>query len=270
MFMVIDGKVIAAQILERLKKTNKIKKFLAGVLVGKDAASKSFLEQKKRAAEEAEIDFRLYEFPENISNDNLRKEVGRIAAQKSCGGIVVQLPLPGQINSQYVLNAIPAEKDIDVLGERTLGAFYAGRGDILPPSVSVVLEILNKFPIDLKNSVFAVVGAGRLIGKPVAAWALGKVKELMVLDIGSDLTELKKADIVILGAGKPGLIKSEVLKDGAGVIDFGYSKNSEGKIFSDLNISGGLENLLFYTPTPGGTGPILVAKLLENFYTLNK
>jgi len=266
----LDGKKVAETVYENLKNFPRPEKFLAGILAGGDPASSGFLKRKFSAAEKLGVDFRLYNFPADISGDKLREEVGRITNQSKCGGVILQLPLPGNINAQYVLNAIPPGKDVDVLGERALGAFYAGRGKVLPPSGATVEEILKKFPIDLKESVVAVVGAGRLIGKPVAAWLSGKVKELIVLDKGSDYGELKKANLVILGAGVAGLIKGEMLKDGAGAIDFGYAKNFDGKISGDLDLNSNLDHLSFYTPTPGGTGPILVSKLLENFYKLNQ
>ena len=248
-------------------------KFLAGILAGDNAASKSFLHQKEKFAKELGIDFRRYEFSGEIPDDELQKEIRNISEVNECGGCILQLPLPTGQHEQSALNAISPEKDMDVLGERSLGEFYAGRGKILPPSVAVVEEIIKRLEIETSSSVVAVVGAGRVIGKPIATWLLGKVKELIVLDKGSDLGELKKADVVILGAGVPGLVSPSMLKDGAGVIDFGYGKNKEGKTCGDLDASELLTTyyslLTFYTPTPGGTGPILVAKILENFYKLN-
>ena len=267
--MKIDGKIIAGDILSRLKSGPSPKKFLAGILVGDSTASKSFLAQKKKTAEELGVDFRIYEFPGDIKADTLRKEVFKIANHKTCGGIIVQLPLPGHINAQYILNVVPPGKDVDVLGERALGAFYAGRGILLPPSVETVEEILKKVPIDLGSSCVAVVGPGQLIGKPISIWFNGKARELLVLDKGSNFDLLKNADLVICGVGISGLIKKEMLKENAGVIDFGYGKNEEGKTSGDLDLTSVEDYLYFYTITPGGTGPILVAKLLENFYKLN-
>ncbi|MDO8504807.1 MAG: bifunctional 5,10-methylene-tetrahydrofolate dehydrogenase/5,10-methylene-tetrahydrofolate cyclohydrolase, partial [Candidatus Liptonbacteria bacterium] len=188
--------------------------------------------------------------------------------------VIVQLPLPGQINAQSVLNAIPPEKDLDVLGERALGAFYAGRGKVLPPAVAAIEEVLKKFPLELSQSAVAVVGPGRLVGKPAVVWLLRKAKEVLVFYRGSDAALLKNADLVILGAGVPGLINAGMLKDGALVLDFGYGKNAEGKISGDLDVLSLTAHppalvSVSYTPTPGGTGPILVAKILENFYKLN-
>ncbi|MEK9180382.1 MAG: bifunctional 5,10-methylenetetrahydrofolate dehydrogenase/5,10-methenyltetrahydrofolate cyclohydrolase [Patescibacteria group bacterium] len=266
---IIDGKKIAGEILERLKALPKPEKFLAGVLAGQDAASASFLKRKEKTAKELGIDFRLYEFPADISQDNLREKVGKIAAQKTCGGVIVQLPLPKQINRHYVLNAIPREKDVDVLGERALGAFYTGRNPVLPPAAGVVQEILSAFDFSLPSSRIAVVGRGILVGRPIASWLMGQVRELIVLGRNADLSILKDADLVILGADKANIVKPDMLKVETGVIDFGYAEVG-GKLSGNLDTSGDLSHLAFYTPTPGGTGPILVAKLMENFYKLNE
>jgi methylenetetrahydrofolate dehydrogenase (NADP+)/methenyltetrahydrofolate cyclohydrolase len=265
--MTIDGKKIASEISENLKKCGAPNKFLAAFLVGDDAASVSFLKQKERAAKELGIDFRIYRFPEKTTQDELRKEILKITGHKNCGGAIVQLPLPTHINRQYVLNVIPREKDIDVLGERALGAFYAGRNPILPPAVGVVEEILKRENLELKNKKIAVVGLGFLVGKPISEWLKGKCAEIYLLDIGSDLDILKNADVAILGTGKAGLIKPKMVKENAFVIDFGYSNENDDKIRGDFEPPASETNIT-YTPTPGGTGPILVAKLFENFYRL--
>ncbi len=139
----ISGIEIAKKIIDELKSKPKPEKILAVVLVGQNPASISFVKQKEKIAKELGVDFRIYNFPEEIKNDDLRKEAGKIALLKKVGGVIVQLPLPAHLNPQYVLNIIPREKDIDVLGERALGAFYAGRNIVLPPSVGVVIEIIE-------------------------------------------------------------------------------------------------------------------------------
>jgi methylenetetrahydrofolate dehydrogenase (NADP+)/methenyltetrahydrofolate cyclohydrolase len=269
---IIDGKEIASDIINRLKSRPLPKKFLGAVLVGDDKSSISFLKQKEKTAKELGVDFRLYRFPKNITKDELRSEVGKIAAHKTCGGVIVQLPLPERLNQYYVLNAIPKEKDVDVLGERALGAFYVGRSEVLPPAVGTVDEIISTLNIKLENCSVTIVGLGILVGRPIANWIMRRAKETMLLRSTSDLAVLKRADIVITGTGKAGLISSDMLKDGAGIIDFGYG-TQDGKYSGDfdtrkLAAHGG--RLGFCTLTPGGTGPILVAKLFENFYELNK
>jgi len=282
--MIIDGKKIANGILERLRGSAgggasnvvatdfdavRTKKFLAAVLVGDDKSSASFLKQKEKVARDLGIDFRLYEFPATVKNDELRAEVGAIAKHKTCGGVIVQLPLPEHLNWYYILNAIPPEKDVDVLSERTLGAFYVGRSKVVPPAVGVVEEILKSLgdgAAPLEDCTVAVVGLGLLVGRPVASWIMRRAKETFLLRSTSDLAaSLKRADLVITGVGRAGLITPDMLRAGAGVIDFGYGGGKGDFDFGEADATA----LSFYTPTPGGTGPILVAKLYENFYTLN-
>lgn len=283
----IDGKGIAKGIIEQLKSEPVPQKIFAAVLVGDNAASESFVKQKEKVAKELGIDFRIYRFPETSTNDSLRKDIRKLAGLSRVGAVIVQLPLPAHVNAHYVLNAIPPEKDVDVLSERTLGAFYNNRSRVVPPSVAACEEICRREHIALEDKKVAVVGLGVLVGKPIALWLMNpvksptgdhgarKAKEVYLLDRGSDLEILKHADIVISGVGKAGLIKQEMLKDSASVIDFGYSFDSEGKIRGDFDsslspLTSDLESLEFYTPTPGGTGPILIAKLMENFYILNR
>ena len=272
--MVIDGKKIAAEIIKNLKKEPRPEKFVAAILVGENPGSAGFLNQKGKIARELGIDFRLYKFPGDIKRDPLRKEVLKIVSHKTCGGAIVQLHLPDHINNHYVLNVIPREKDLDVLGERALGAFYAERGLVLPPAVGVVQKIMEFMGWSLEEKSVAVVGLGILIGKPIANWLMRKAKTLFLLRRGSDLGILKNADLVVIGVGKAGLIEPGMLREGATVLDFGYDRK-DGKIHGDFDastpINQSTDKLINYnyTPTPGGTGPILIAKLFENFYKLN-
>ncbi len=271
--MVIDGRKIAAEIVAKLKQKPVPQKYLAVFLVGSDPSSVGFIKQKEKLAKELGVDFRLYKYNESTTQDELRKEIHKIGDGKPCGGIIVQLPLPGSADPQYVLNAMPREKDIDVLGERALGAFYAGRNIIYPPSVEVVKEIVEIENCKIENCTVAVVGLGKLVGKPVQTWLTGRSKEISLIDEGGNFDVLKNADIVVCGTGVPGLIKPEMLKENALVIDFGYGLSS-GKPSGDFDADElKIKNVklkISYTPTPGGTGPILVAKIFENFYSLTK
>lgn len=275
----VDGRQMAAEILEDLKKLPKPEKIFAAVLVGDDPRSISFLKQKEQVAKALGIDFRLYKLDPKLGNDGLRRAVRELVEKKSVGGAIVQLPLPEGVNPSYVLNAVPREKDVDVLGERALGAFYNNRNPVLPPAVATVKTILGKVSakggsasggnVDLTKSVVAVVGLGKLVGKPVGLWLTGKCKELHLLGRNSDLAILSTCDVVVSGVGKAGIIRADMLKGGAGIIDFGYYYFPDGEVSGDFN-SEDAEHLSFYTPTPGGTGPILVAELFRNFYKLNE
>src|SRR3989344_4442464 len=266
----IPGEKLAQDLIKKLKSEPIPSKILAAILVGDDPRSLSFLKIKEKVAQELGVDFRIYEI-EGKNNDIVRAEIGSIALQKNIGGVVVELPLPQGINPHYVLNVIPREKDVDILGERALGAFYNGRSQVLPPAVGVLDAILTTYNLQLTALKVAVVGLGTLVGKPIATWLMGRCTEIHLLDKGSDFGILKQADLVIAGAGEPGLIKPVMLKENACVIDFGY-EYSQGKPAGDLDVSdeSSIARLkLIYTPTPGGTGPILVAKLFENFYKLS-
>jgi methylenetetrahydrofolate dehydrogenase (NADP+)/methenyltetrahydrofolate cyclohydrolase len=268
--MIIDGKKIAEDIVARLKALPRPGKFFGAVLVGTDPASVNFLKQKEKVAVSLGIDFRLYNVPENISTDGLREEIGRLSEPNACGGFIVQLPLPAAINRHYILNAIPKSKDVDCLSEPAIGAFYTERGVIVPPSVATVQEILKPEERNLRDLKVVMVGAGFLIGKPVGFWLQNRVAELVVLDVhvGNIAGKLADADIVISGTGESHLFAAEHLKKGALVIDFGYGV-LDGKLAGDFDPAGADEKEIDYTKTPGGTGPVLVAKLFENFYKLN-
>jgi methylenetetrahydrofolate dehydrogenase (NADP+)/methenyltetrahydrofolate cyclohydrolase len=270
----IDGKKIAQDILTQFKTRPVPRKSLVAILVGDNAASESFVKQKAKIATGLGVDFRIHRFPNDISHEALYDALQKIADDPTCGGLILQLPLPDRRVEQDILDSIPREKDVDVLGASALTAFHNGESDVLPPVVGTVLAVLNSyFPTPIATFQFlvtasvAVVGVGRLVGQPIAAWLKGKAKEIVVIDEGDDLKKIARADLIVTGAGVPGLITAGMLKANALVVDFGYGTKN-GKVMGDFDPSPA--GVISYTPTPGGTGPILVAKLFENFYTLNR
>lgn len=263
--MPINGKKIAGNIIENLRSLPKPDKMLAAVLVGDNAQSKSFLRQKERIAQELGISFHLYQLDESITEENLIKEIGNLGSDPEIGGIIVQLPLPPHYDRDVILGAINPKKDIDAMTA-------ASRNFVLPLPVEVVKDVISDAvgSVDaeefLKNKVVAVVGRGFLVGKPVMDWLDAAGIKYSLFHSKSDLADLKYADVVITGVGKGGLIEPKMLKGGAGVIDFGYDLvvgKIKGDFLSDEDFAG------WYTPTPGGTGPILVAEIFKNFYKLN-
>lgn len=271
----VDGREIAQDIFDGLKKLTPPRKFLAVFLVGDDPSSVNFVRQKERKAKELGIDFRLYSYPPEIKNDDLRERVYQITVGQACGGAMIQLPLPSHLNPHYVFNVIPREKDVDVLSERSFGSFCAGRGPVIPPAVGAVKVILERERRELQFLKVAVVGPGTLIGKPISVWLMDKCREICIFGKESDLTTLNQADLIISGVGQASLFGVKMIKPDAGVIDFGWSVNKGGEISGDFKPpadsfdSSLVQSSGFYTPTPGGTGPIVVAKLFENFYRLN-
>ncbi len=254
----IDGKKIAQEIIDELKTKPKPNKILAAVLVGDNPASFSFVKQKKRVADELGIEFKLYDLSSEISQGDLEEQIERLSNDERVGGIIAQLPLPKKFGRDSVLAKINPKKDVDNL---------TGEAGVEPPAVGVVKDILKKVGWDLDNKTVAVVGSkGFLVGQPVVRrlehlQITGKNFNLKTSDIETkDLKGfLADADLIISGVGKKDLINPEWLRKGAGVIDFGYPPDLAG---------GDYKRLSFYTPTPGGTGPIIVAELFNNFYLL--
>lgn len=260
--IIIDGKKIAREIIETLKKMPQTQNKLAAVFVGDNPASASFLRQKRKIAEELGIAFQLYQFSESISEEDLQKEVKKIGEDQTIGGMIVQLPLTEKFQRDIILSALNPGKDVDALHPQS---------EVFPLAVEVVKDILKEIHYEISDKVVGVVGRGLLVGEPIAKWLLGNCREVIVFHTKTDLSRIQECDLIISGAGKAGLIKPSMLKTGAGVIDFGFSV-AGGKIRGDLDISQltnqPINQLTFYTPTPGGTGPILVAELFRNFYKL--
>lgn len=277
--MVIDGKIIAEKILNETKaKLVSIKTlqraqgkppFLAGVMIGKNDASLSFLNIKKRTAKSVGIDFRIYEFPENISNGELRKKLGQILKGHICGGMIVELPLPPHLSVQHILNMVPEEKDPDVLSQKSQGTFFVGRSNILPPSAEAVKNILEECEVGIKGKTAAIFGYGLLVGRPVAHWLATQGATVSIInEFTKNPAEIsRQADIIVSGVGKANLITVDMIKEGSVVIDFGYSKIG-GKISGDVDFENAKEKASFITPPTGGTGPIVVASVIKNFVNL--
>lgn len=294
--MLIDGKKIAEEIKISLKeevaKLNK-KLRLAVVYVGENLASAKFIERKKKFGLEIGIDLRVYKFPEDISTNQLRRKISEIVHIKQNTGVIIQLPLPSQINTQYILNSVPSEKDPDALSARSLGNFVAGKSLLMPPVVGAIKIIFEKYKIDYKNKYVVLLGAGNLVGKPAALWLLNEKATFTVVRSSTENPEqfLKKADIIISGIGKPQFITGDMVKDGVVVIDAGTSSASiptsdirhpEGELsvpcgagpmsglVGDTNFDSVSPKASYITPVPGGVGPITVAMLFQNLVEVIK
>lgn len=270
--MIIEGRKTAEELnLETKKLLNGAGLRLAAVLVGDDPGSRRFLELKKTAAEKIGIDFRLYEFPADITTQKLRKEVVGIVKAGVNDGVIIELPLPKHINAQYILNAVSPEKDPDVLSEKAQGAFFNGRSPILPPSVEAVKTIFKKHKIELRGKNCVVFGCGILVGKPVAHWLASQNATVSAINEftlrPADFSQ--QADIIVSGVGKPNLITADMIKDDAIVIDFGFA-TLNGKIAGDVDFESASKKASLITPVPGGIGPIVTAAVLKNLVILNK
>jgi methylenetetrahydrofolate dehydrogenase (NADP+) / methenyltetrahydrofolate cyclohydrolase len=273
MFKILDGKKLSEEILERLKKETASRQFkptLAVVSVGDDPASKIFIRQKEKACNFVGAGFKFFNFPSNVSYEELKKEVVRISASPEFSGIVVQLPLPLKINAQEILNLIPPEKDVDVLSEKSLGKFYTNNYSVLPPVVGAISHFIEKQKISVRGKNVAIIGAGKLVGFPSSLWFFGQKATVSVLnEFTKNISAvIKNADIIVSGVGKPGLIKGNTVKRGAIIFDVGCGfKNN--KISGDVDFKTVSKKAGLITPVPGGVGPMTVAVLMENLLKLN-
>lgn len=268
--MVIDGKRIQQRIFTRLSSFPKPKGELVAVLVGNDPASVHFLNQKEKAARSLGIAFRRLAYPAVIGEAKLVKEIKTILRNPAVGGVIVQLPLPRRMSRAKVLAAIDPAKDPDCLTSLRLGEFYGGDSSFSPPAAGAVDEILKGTAFRAKPFRAAVIGAGFLVGRPVASLLLRRASEVAVFR--SATTQLRKRlagyDIVVSGAGRAGLFRAGDLTPGALVIDFGYAAVRGVAKGDFVRPTPREERRVYYTPVPGGTGPVVVAKLMENFYRL--
>ena len=261
--MIINGKKIAQRILEEVKeKLQKSEKklWLAAVLVGQNLELKKFVELKKKAAEEIGIEFRTYEFPENVTENQLEKELNEIAEDETVNGIIIELPLPKHLNTQCLLNTIPEKKDIDVLSKKSQDAFFAGKSKILPPAVEAVKQIFEEYKINPKGKTAAIFGYGLLVGELVSHWLVnqGATVSIITEHVKEPEKISKETDIIVSGVGKQNLITEDMIKDGAIIIDFGKDADFE-------SIS---QKTSLITPPVGGVGPIVVASVLKNLIEL--
>ena len=266
--MIVDGKKLAKEILTRLKEKRKNyqKLNIAAFLIGKDEEKLSFLKIKQKFAKDLNIEFRIYEIDENLSKKKIRKYISQILKHKTIQGAIIQLPLPENLPTQYILNSVPAKKDIDCLSSRLLGKFYTNTPLLRPSVVEVVDFLKEKYNLDFKGKEVLIVGYGNLVGRPLAHYFATQKATVIIANSETNLEKfLNSAEIIISGVGKPNLINN--CQSGAILIDFGYSV-IDNKIYGDIDFEQLKNKASLITPTPGGTGPILVAKLFENFFKL--
>jgi methylenetetrahydrofolate dehydrogenase (NADP+)/methenyltetrahydrofolate cyclohydrolase len=270
--ILLNGKKLSEKILDNLKKTiqnRHLKLRLAVILVGENPVSQVFIRQKEKACEKVGIDFRLFQFSAKVSFPRLKRKIEKIVKDKDNSGVIIQLPLPFRFDTQAILNLVPPEKDIDVLSEESLGKFSQGTLPILPPTVSGISRLLKNYQIEIKGKNIVIVGAGRLVGYPLALWFLQKNATVSVLNkyTKDAVSFIKKADILVSGVGKSNLIRGNMVKRGVIVIDAGISVE-KGRLIGDINFKEVSKKASYITPVPGGVGPMTVACLLENLIKL--
>ncbi len=270
---IIDGKAIAKEIRDEVKARIETRLSqglprpgLATVLVGADEASKIYVRNKRRACDEVGIQSFSYDLPSSTTQAALLDLVGELNLNDEVNGILVQLPLPAHIDSRVIIESIVPEKDVDGFHPYTVGRL-AQRIPILRPCTPYgILTMLERIDIDPKGKRVCIVGASNHVGRPLA---------LEFLLVGSTVTvchrftvdleaEVRRAEILVVAVGKPGIVPGEWVADGAVVLDVGINRQPNGKLTGDVGFEAASKRASWITPVPGGVGPMTIAMLIQN------
>jgi len=269
---ILDGKKLSEKIKENLKKeveelkAKGITPGLAVILVGKDPASQTYVKMKRNACQKVGIYSVVHEFPENITEKELLSTIKMINENPNIHGLLIQLPLPKHIDTTKVLEAVDPSKDVDGFHPYNMGRLVEGLDTFAPCTPLGVMEIFKEYNIDLKGKDICVVGASNIVGKPmwallVNAWATVDICHIETRDLAA---HTKRADIVIVGVGKPNLITEDMVKDDVIVVDIGINRLDDGRLVGDVDFENVSKKASYITPVPGGVGPMTIAMLLKN------
>jgi len=273
MAVILDGKKVSQIYRESIRKEVEgylkrglRKPSLAVVLVGNDPASRVYVSNKRKACEKVGIESLFYHLPEETSEGELLKLIKELNDNETVDGILVQLPLPKHIDTQKVIESIKPDKDVDGFHPENMGRLIANlEGGFIPCTPLGIKLLLDYYGIEVKGKDATVVGAGYIVGKPLSVLLLNMNATVTVCHIHT--ADLKKhtlnADILVSATGVPHLIKEDMVKEGAVVIDVGISK-VDGKIVGDVDFEKVKDKVSYITPVPGGVGPMTITALLMN------
>jgi methylenetetrahydrofolate dehydrogenase (NADP+)/methenyltetrahydrofolate cyclohydrolase len=276
---IIDGKEIGKKIREEAKqraaalREKGIVPCLAVVLAGEDPASVSYVTGKEKALAEAGMESRDIRLPATVTEAELLSLIANLNKDSAVHGILVQLPLPRHINEDRIITAIDPSKDVDGLHPVSMGNMILGRPGFLPCTPHGVLVLLREIKIPLSGAHAVVVGRSNLVGKPLANLLARRDANATVTICHTGTTDLARhtlqADILIAAAGKPGLITPNMVRPGAAVIDVGVNRITDASKKSGYRLCGDVdaavaEKASYFTPVPGGVGPMTIAMLLHN------
>ncbi|UTW12985.1 bifunctional methylenetetrahydrofolate dehydrogenase/methenyltetrahydrofolate cyclohydrolase FolD [Marinobacterium rhizophilum] len=270
---IIDGKRIAAQVrnnvaqgVQQRLELGKRAPCLAVVLVGADPASHVYVRNKKNACEEVGIQSLSYDLAATAGQDELLELVDSLNANSEVDGILVQLPLPAQLDANAILERIRPDKDVDGFHPFNLGRLAQRLPALRPCTPKGVMHLLESTGIEFHGKEAVVVGASNIVGRPMGLeLLLAGCTVTTTHRFTQNLAEhVGRAEIVIVGVGKPGLVKGEWIKPGAVVIDVGINRLEDGRLVGDIEYATAAERAGWITPVPGGVGPMTVACLMEN------
>lgn len=270
---ILDGKALSNKIkeevrieVEELQNETHLTPGLAVVLVGSDAASATYVGMKSKACKNAGIYSVVHEMPATISQDEILEIIDRMNTNHNLDGILVQLPLPPQVDTTTILEAIDPQKDVDGFHPYNVGRMVSNLDSFVPATPFGVMRLLEEYNLDVVGKNVCIIGASDIVGKPMAALMINAKATVEVCN--SKTKDLKahtlNADILIVAAGRVNLITEDMIKEDAIVIDVGINRLESGKLVGDVNFEACKEKSSYITPVPGGVGPMTIAMLLKN------
>lgn len=272
MATIMDGKALSLKLKEQMKqriaqlKQQGINPKLVVVLVGDNSASQVYVRNKHKSCGEVGIESEVITMPEQTTQQELLEVVERLNQDETVDGILVQLPLPKQIDEKTVLRSILPEKDVDGFHPVNVGLLSIGDECFAPATPSGIIAMFQEYGIDIAGKNCVVIGRSNIVGKPMATLLL---KNNATVTICHSKTEdlasyTRRADVVIVATGRRHTLTAEMVKEGAVVVDVGMNRNEQGKLCGDVDYEEVKEKASFITPVPGGVGPMTITELLEN------
>ncbi|MGD9969144.1 MAG: bifunctional methylenetetrahydrofolate dehydrogenase/methenyltetrahydrofolate cyclohydrolase FolD [Sulfuricurvum sp.] len=270
---ILDGKALAQKIeqnvsaeAKELKNSTGRVPGLAVILVGHDPASQAYVGMKKKACDRAGFYSVTHEMPEDISQEAIIKTIEMMNLNPNIDGILIQLPLPKHIDTTKILEIVAPDKDVDGFHPYNVGRLATGLDGFVPCTPLGVMELLAEYNIDVKGKNCCVIGASNIVGKPMAALLLNANATVEICHIFTD--DLKKhtlaADIVLVGAGVINLIREDMVREDAIIVDIGINRAPDGRLVGDVDYEAVAPKSSYITPVPGGVGPMTIAMLLSN------
>ena len=278
MAQIIDGKAISAKVKAEVReeadalKAKGISIGLAVVIVGNNPASRVYVNNKKKACAEVGFESSEYALPEETTQEELLALVDKLNNDDKVNGILVQLPLPSQIDEKAVINAIRPEKDVDAFHPVNVGKIMIGDFAFLPCTPAGVMELIKSTGVDISGKECVVMGRSNIVGKPMAMLLLHKNGTVTICHSKTkNLAEVcRRADILVAAVGRANFVTADMIKEGAVVIDVGMNRLENGKLCGDVNFAECSEKAGYITPVPGGVGPMTIAMLMRNTLTSAK
>jgi methylenetetrahydrofolate dehydrogenase (NADP+)/methenyltetrahydrofolate cyclohydrolase len=269
---IIDGRKLAKQIeeevkegVDELKLNRNITPGLATILVGEDPASKMYVRLKHKACDRIGIFAEDQHLPESTTQEEVIELVQKLNDREDIHGILVQLPLPGHINEQTVMQAIDPSKDADGFHPCNMGELLIGNEGLVPCTPKGIIRALEEYEVPIQGKHAVIVGHSNVVGKPMAAMLLNRNATVSVCHVYTD--DLKKftvdADILIVATGVKHLIKAGMVKEGAVIFDVGITEE-EGKVYGDVDFDNVVQKASLITPVPGGVGPMTISILMQH------